>query len=333
MFVLPVEKEEFALKPMNCPSHCLIFDSRDRSHRELPIRLADFGVLHRNEASGALSGLSRVRRFQQDDAHIFCTQAQIHQEIAGCFDFLQTIYGTFGLTFKLELSTRPEKFLGEIETWNEAERQLENVLNEFTPGKWELNPGDGAFYGPKIDVSIQDALRRSHQCATIQLDFQLPQRFNLRYRGPEGDEHQQVRPVMIHRAIYGSVERFISILTEHFAGKWPFWVSPRQVLVIPVAVAYHDYATEIAKKLFDAGLYAEADIGENTLPKKVRNAELAQYNFILVVGQEELDSKSVNARNRDDPATKQKGQMIPFDEFIQKALALKAERRLDNKLV
>eukprot|EP00834_Sanchytrium_tribonematis_P000841 NODE_17_length_48642_cov_1.199349.p5 type:complete len:565 gc:universal NODE_17_length_48642_cov_1.199349:1659-3353(+) len=215
MFSFDVEKEKFALKPMNCPGHCLMFKYRDRSYRELPLRLADFGVLHRNEYSGALSGLTRVRRFQQDDAHIFCTVAQIKQEMIGCLEFLQKVYGIFGFTFELKLSTRPEKYLGEIETWNEAENLLKTALDEF--GKtWTLNEGDGAFYGPKIDITVRDALQRAHQCATIQLDFQLPQRFGLEYRSENGMD----RPVMIHRAILGSVERMFAILLEHFGGKW-----------------------------------------------------------------------------------------------------------------
>jgi len=244
------------------------------------------------------------------------------------------MYGTFGFTFKLKLSTRPDNFLGKVETWDMAEKQLEESLNEFVPGKWELNPGDGAFYGPKIDITIQDALRRQHQCATIQLDFQMPERFELKYRGPENDETQlQNRPVMIHRAIYGSLERFIAILTEHFAGKWPFWLSPRQCLVIPVALPFYDYANEIAKKLWDAGLFAEADVGPETLQKKVRNAEVGQWNFILIVGQDELDAKSVNVRNRDDTATKNRGEVIALDKFLDMTLSLKKERRLENKLL
>jgi threonyl-tRNA synthetase len=240
MFTFDVEKDKWALKPMNCPGHCLIFKHRERSYRELPIHMADFGVLHRNEASGALTGLTRVRRFQQDDTHIFCTQDQITQEIAGLFDFLRAVYGKFGFTFKLKLSTRPEGFLGDIETWNRAEAKLTEALDQFTAeggGEWELNPGDGAFYGPKIDITISDALKREFQCATIQLDFQLPERFNLKYRGPEGGD-DLARPVMIHRAILGSLERFIAIVTEHFGGKWPFWLSPRQVMVVPVAAPF-----------------------------------------------------------------------------------------------
>ena len=217
MFSFDVEKEQFALKPMNCPGHCLMFKNRDRSYRELPLRYADFGVLHRNEFSGALSGLTRVRRFQQDDAHIFCTVAQIKQEMLGCLDFLQKVYGDFGFKFELRLSTRPEKYLGEIETWETAEGLLKDALDEFKK-PWTINEGDGAFYGPKIDITVRDALNRAHQCATIQLDFQLPQRFNLEFRNETGFE----RPVMIHRAILGSVERMFAILLEHYAGKWYF---------------------------------------------------------------------------------------------------------------
>ncbi|CCM03110.1 uncharacterized protein FIBRA_05230 [Fibroporia radiculosa] len=336
MFTLNIEKEAWGLKPMNCPGHCLIFDSRDRSYKELPIRMAEFGIIHRNEASGALTGLTRVRRFVQDDTHVFCMPTQIEEEIGYLFDFMQHIYGMFGFEFRLELSTRPDNYLGTIETWNEAEEQLTKALNKFYPDKWELNPGDGAFYGPKIDITIRDALRRSFQCATIQLDFQLPERFNLKYRSADDTasaDKPPSRPVIIHRAILGSLERFIAIITEHFAGKWPFWISPRQVLVVPVAIPYKEYASEIGQKLSDHGFFADVDNGENTLPKKIRNGEIAQYNFILVVGQQELDSRSVNVRNRDDVGTKAQGKMVPLDTIIQQLLALKANRSLENKLV
>ncbi|KAF8579070.1 tars protein [Ramaria rubella] len=338
MFLLDVEKEQFALKPMNCPGHCLIFDSRDRSYKELPIRMAEFGVLHRNEASGALTGLTRVRRFVQDDTHIFCTPQQIGEEIAGLFDFLQHVYGIFGFEFQLELSTRPEKFLGEIETWNVAEKQLSDALEKFHPGKWELNEGDGAFYGPKIDIKIRDALRRSFQCATIQLDFQLPVKFNLKYRSAEDHDAGAAdrapnRPVMIHRAILGSLERFIGIVTEHFAGKWPFWMSPRQVLLIPVAAPYKEYASEIADRLSALGLWTDVDNGDNTLPKKIRNGEIAQYNFIFVVGQDELDSRSVNVRNRDDVGTKARSEVVPLVVVEKQLVSLKESRTLNNRLV
>ncbi|KAH9709077.1 threonine--tRNA ligase 1 [Citrus sinensis] len=243
MFLIDIEKQEFGLKPMNCPGHCLMFDHKVRSYRELPLRLADFGVLHRNEASGALTGLTRVRRFQQDDAHIFCRESQ-----------------------------RPEKYLGDLATWEKAEAALTEALNEF--GKpWQINEGDGAFYGPKIDISVSDALKRKFQCATLQLDFQLPDRFNLGYSAE--DEAKTERPVMIHRAILGSVERMFAILLEHYKGKWPFWLSPRQAIVCPVSEKSQPYALQ------------------------VREAQLAQYNFILVVGEEEAKSGQVSVRVRD----------------------------------
>ncbi|KAG9307924.1 hypothetical protein JVU11DRAFT_12894 [Chiua virens] len=336
MFLLDIEKEKWALKPMNCPGHCLIFDSRDRSYKELPIRMAEFGIVHRNEASGALTGLTRVRRFMQDDTHVFCMPSQIITEIEALFDFMQHVYGLFGFEFRMELSTRPENYLGTVETWDTAEAQLKEALDRQYPGQWNLNPGDGAFYGPKIDIHIKDALRRSFQCATIQLDFQLPERFNLKYRSAEemtNPDKPPSRPVMIHRAILGSLERFIAIITEHFGGKWPFWLSPRQVLVIPVAVPYKEYAQEIADTLSALGLFADVDNGADTLPKKIRNGEIAQYNFLLVVGQEELDSRSVNVRNRDDVGTKAKGEMVPLDEVTAKLVALKQSRRIENKLV
>ncbi|KAM5169436.1 threonine--tRNA ligase 1, cytoplasmic [Callospermophilus lateralis] len=298
MFSFEVEKEQFALKPMNCPGHCLMFDHRPRSWRELPLRVADFGVLHRNELSGALTGLTRVRRFQQDDAHIFCAMEQIEAEIKGCLDFLRTVYNVFGFSFKLNLSTRPEKFLGDIEVWNQAEKQLENSLNEFGE-KWELNPGDGAFYGPKIDIQIKDAIGRYHQCATIQLDFQLPIRFNLTFVSHDGDDKK--RPVIIHRAILGSVERMIAILTENYGGKWPFWLSPRQVMVVPVGPTCDEYAQQVRQQFHDAKFMADIDLDPGcTLNKKIRNAQLAQYNFILVVGEKEKTSGTVNIRTRDN---------------------------------
>ncbi|KAH7095006.1 threonyl-tRNA synthetase-like protein [Paraphoma chrysanthemicola] len=374
MFTFDVEKAKWALKPMNCPGHCLIFKHRERSYRELPIRMADFGILHRNEASGALTGLTRVRRFQQDDTHIFCTQDQITQEISGLFDFLRAVYGKFGFTFKLKLSTRPEGFLGEIETWDKAEAKLTEALDQFTAeggGAWELNPGDGAFYGPKIDITISDALKREFQCATIQLDFQLPNQFELEYmtsevaaakpkeekvkdeQPKEGGHIDQkkaqlegndvnipkkiqppqpgyARPVMIHRAIYGSFERFIAILTEHFAGRWPFWLSPRQVMVIPVMPSANDYVKEVQAELRKHRLHADIDISGNTMQKKIRTAQLSLYNFIMVVGAEEQKAKAVNWRNRDDQATQQRGEIVPLDEAVQRLVALRDERRIEN---
>jgi threonyl-tRNA synthetase len=310
MFVLDVDKEKWALKPMNCPGHCLIFKFRNRSYHELPLRMAEFGVLHRNEASGALSGLTRVRRFAQDDSHIFCTEDQVGQEITDLFDFLREVYGKFGFTFKLVLSTRPETFLGEIATWDRAEKTLKDALTKFASeggATWELNPGDGAFYGPKIDISIGDALKRYWQCATIQLDYNLPNRFELEYMTGEKPEEMAkaveqkapeqppaegkhvikpppsgyARPVMIHRAIAGSLERFIGILTEHVAGKWPFWLSPRQILVVPVMVSANDYVLEVQRIFRANGMHCDIDISGNTMQKKIRTGQLSQYNFIF----------------------------------------------------
>ncbi|KAL8959887.1 MAG: hypothetical protein Q9193_003320 [Seirophora villosa] len=358
MFVLDVEKKKWALKPMNCPGHCMMFSHRERSYRELPLRMADFGVLHRNEASGALNGMTRVRKFQQDDTHIFCTQDQITEEIEGLFDFLKCIYGLFGFPFRLNLSTRPEKFLGEIATWDVAESKLKDALNSFTAsggGQWVLNEGDGAFYGPKIDITISDALRRDWQCATIQLDFQLPQNFDLEYmtgdasakaKAAAPDEAREdgtgglpkapgpgrARPVMIHRAIVGSFERFMAILTEHFAGKWPFWISPRQVLVIPVMPAVNDYAQEVQGLFKSLKMYVDVDVSGNTMQKKIRTGQLQQYNFIFVVGAKEKESRSVNIRNRDDQETQAQGELVPLDEAINKLKALKKERRLLNAI-
>ncbi|XP_005999418.1 threonine--tRNA ligase 1, cytoplasmic [Latimeria chalumnae] len=320
MFSFEVEKEIFALKPMNCPGHCLMFDHRPRSWRELPLRLADFGVLHRNELSGALTGLTRVRRFQQDDAHIFCAMKQIEEEIKGCLEFLRAVYTVFGFTFKLNLSTRPEKFLGDVEVWNQAEKQLENSLKEFGE-KWELNPGDGAFYGPKIDIQIKDAIGRYHQCATIQLDFQLPIRFNLTYVSHDGDDKK--RPVIIHRAILGSVERMIAILTENYGGKWPFWLSPRQVMIVPVGPTCDEYAQKMRQQFHNARLMTDVDLDAGcTLNKKIRNAQLAQYNFILVVGEKEKSSETVNVRTRDN---KVHGERTVL-ETIARLLQLKQSR-------
>ncbi|THC95019.1 hypothetical protein EYZ11_005495 [Aspergillus tanneri] len=353
MFKLDVEKREWALKPMNCPGHFVLFGHRERSYRELPLRIADFGVLHRNEASGALSGLTRVRKFQQDDTHIFCTQDQIISEIEGLFDFLKSIYGLFGFTFKLKLSTRPEKYLGEIETWNYAEEQLKAAMTKFMGNDWEMNEGDGAFYGPKIDITIADALKREFQCATIQLDYQAPINFKLEYMTNEKGEKVPVatenaqkesqaksnelgpgraRPVVIHRAIIGSFERFLGILIEHFGGKWPFWISPRQILIVPVMPAVNDYVEELQQIFRDDKMNVDIDISGNTMQKKIRTGQLAQYNFIFVVGAQEKESRSVNIRNRDDPATQNKGIMVPLEEARTKLRALRKERRLVNSL-
>uniref|UniRef100_A0A8C2GTF7 threonine--tRNA ligase n=1 Tax=Cyprinus carpio TaxID=7962 RepID=A0A8C2GTF7_CYPCA len=266
----------------------LMFDHRPRSWRELPLRLADFGVLHRNELSGALTGLTRVRRFQQDDAHIFCSMDQIESEIKGCLNFLRTVYDVFGFTFKLNLSTRPEKFLGEPELWDQAEKvEFKKTYTNFS------------VYVIQIDIQIKDAIGRYHQCATIQLDFQLPIRFNLTFVSHDGDDKK--RPVIIHRAILGSVERMIAILTENYGGKWPLWLSPRQVMVVPVGPTCDEYAQRVQQEFHRGGLMTDVDLDPGcTLNKKIRNAQLAQYNFILVVGEKEKSSDTVNVRTRDN---------------------------------
>ncbi|KAF9159010.1 threonyl-tRNA synthetase [Actinomortierella ambigua] len=331
MFAFDVEKDTFALKPMNCPGHCLMFGVRERSYRELPLRFADFGVLHRNEASGALTGLTRVRRFQQDDAHLFCRLDQLGEEIDATLDFLQHVYGIFGFEFSLALSTRPEKFLGEVAVWDQAEKMLGEALDRF--GRpWTINPQDGAFYGPKIDIMIRDSLRRSHQCATLQLDFMLPERFQLEYRNAGGETSDFSRPVIIHRAMLGSVERMIAILTENCAGKWDFWISPRQIQIIPVAAALVPYAEKVQKQLHEAGFYVDVDSSDSTLNKKIRNAELAQYNFIFVVGAEEEASGSVNVRCRDDVDSKGKGQVQKLEDVIAKLKDLLDSKRRGSKI-
>lgn len=338
MFTLKVEEEQFALKPMNCPGHCVLFDSRDRSYKELPLRLAEFGVLHRNEASGALSGLTRVRRFVQDDAHIFCTLDQIEDELYGAIDFLDAIYKPFGFEYKVGLSTRnPEKWMGDLEVWNDAEASLRKVLDKRMPGKWHINEADAAFYGPKLDFDLTDALGRKWQCGTIQLDFNLPERFNLLYRGPDlpgaAPGSNMHRPVMIHRAILGSLERFLAIITENTGGKWPFWLAPRQVAVIPVAAPYKEYAVKVAETFSAAGIYAEADLTDNTLGKKVLVAQNHKTPMIIVVGEDELQANAVNIRNRDKQiqGDKAREDVVPLDEAVKKFVELRDSRAPDSQ--
>lgn len=296
------DKSQYAIKPMQCPFHCLMFKHTTRSYKELPLRLADFGSLHRNEASGALKGLLRGKKFTQDDSHIFCTPAQIKSEMHGALDFLTYVYGRFGFQFEVGLSTRPEKFIGEIEVWDKAEKELTEVLNE-SGLKWSEHLKDGAFYGPKIDIHLTDSLGRKHQCATIQLDFQLPskERFDLKYVDEDGELKT---PVIIHRAIYGSFERFIAILCEHYGGKWPLWLNPRQIKVVPISEKHLDYANQIRDELRKYKYYVDVDESDNTVPKKVREAQLQMYNYIIVVGQKEIDTNTVNIRYRDTDAKK-----------------------------
>lgn len=425
MFIFNVENKEWGMKPMNCPGHCLMFKQMNLSYRSLPLRLADFGVLHRNEISGSLSGLTRVRRFQQDDSHIFCAHKHIRDEVKNTLHFIFYVYDLFNFKYELFLSTRPEKYIGKIEVWDAAERELKSALDSMNID-WKLNEGDGAFYGPKIDIVLKDSLNRTHQCGTIQLDFQLPIRFNLQYKskdlsaeenesaknpnaqssettprnaskpikegsfdvngekdktenvsskglinkltncdtngkteqvhdqsskadvtmvsavtengekreikeeangggvyqkesegnavenvhnkhvdnetadGEEGLKKGFERPIIIHRAILGSVERFIAILIEHTAGKLPFWISPRQAIVLPVSDKYNDYANYVCKTLNNHSFDVEVDLSVNTLNKKIREAQLKQFNFILVVGEKEVTTQTVTLRDRDD---------------------------------
>jgi threonyl-tRNA synthetase len=320
MFILDVEGRQCSLKPMNCPSHCLIYSNSTRSYRDLPLRIADFAPLHRNELSGTLSGLTRVRKFIQDDAHIFCAPEQLEDELRDCIDFVKHVYhDVFRMEFNIELSTRPEKFLGEVEFWDKAERALAAVLDALEI-PYKVNPGEGAFYGPKIDIHLKDALGRPFQCATIQVDFQLPMRFGLAYEGADNTKHT---PVMIHRAILGSIERFFGMIVEHFAGKFPLWLSPEQVRVLPIADRHNEYAAAAVKALRDAGLRATLDDRALTTNKKVREAELERINYILVVGDREIEARTVNVRTRDNSILGEK----QLDAFIASLIAEAKERR------
>ncbi|OMJ70247.1 hypothetical protein SteCoe_31813 [Stentor coeruleus] len=344
MFMFDVEGQEFGMKPMNCPGHCLIFDHTLRSYKDLPLRFAEFGVLHRNELSGALTGLIRVRRFVQDDSHIFCRKDQISSEVDGCLDFLNFIYKILGFDYELELSTRPEKALGSEELWRSAENQLAESLNKL--GKpWKINPGDGAFYGPKIDIKVFDALKRKHQCGTIQLDFNLPKRFDLQYKTGTPDKasdndimvyedmtENQIkmgfdRPVIIHRAILGSLERMIAILTEQTGGKWPFWLNPKQIALLPVSEHHMEFAEKVKNRLWLEGFYADVDTASLTLNKKIRNAQVEQYNYICVIGAEEVESGSVDVRDRDSNTSIGKYQISQFVRFLKEQLPKASEAR------
>ncbi|KAJ2592011.1 hypothetical protein H4R99_006554, partial [Coemansia sp. RSA 1722] len=307
--IVSEEAPQFCLKPMNCPGHCLIFDNEPRSYRDLPVRLADFSPLHRNEVAGALSGLTRVRKFHQDDGHIFCAREQVSDEIQSCLSLIDEMYAMFNFaSYEVVLSTRPQNYIGELSEWNEAENALKEALNK-SGLPWSINEGDGAFYGPKIDVRVRDALGRKHQTATIQLDFQLPQRFKLKYTGADARQH---RPVMIHRAVLGSMERMLAILIEHWGGRWPFWINPRQAMVIPTTTAAEakgiaEYAQKVRdilandvnpESIDSRRFFVDIDLSGNTLNRAVREAQLAQYSFILVVGEKELSNGTVDVRPR-----------------------------------
>jgi threonyl-tRNA synthetase len=286
--------EPMAIKAMNCPGHMLVFGSEVRSYRELPIRYHEQTPLHRNEASGVLSGLTRVRQFSQDDAHCFVTQEQIGEEVERLLGLIQRVYGDFGLTYTAKLSTRPPEFLGEVATWDSAEAQLTAAL-ERAGQEYTLNAGDGAFYGPKIDFDVMDAIGRKWQCATIQLDYQLPARFNLKYVGADNTEHM---PVVIHRAIFGSFERFLAILIEHYAGAWPLWLAPVQVAVLPLADRHLDYARRVRDQLESAGFRVEIDERVEKIGYKIREAQLQKVPYMLVVGDREAAEGAVAVRSR-----------------------------------
>ncbi|MGG0185803.1 threonine--tRNA ligase [Bacillus rhizoplanae] len=308
MYFTEVDHGKFALKPMNCPGHMLMFRNKLHSYRDLPVRIAEFGQVHRHEFSGALNGLLRVRTFCQDDAHIFVTPEQIENEIKEVIDLIDYVYRTFGFEYEVELSTRPENSMGDDELWNKAEGALQNVLEQLN-FRYRINEGDGAFYGPKIDFHIKDALNRSHQCATVQLDFQMPEKFNLSYIN---EKNEKQRPVVIHRAVFGSLDRFFGILIEHFAGAFPTWLTPVQAKIIPVSVEAHEqYAKEIEEKLKHAGIRVELDLRNEKLGYKMREAQVQKIPYVLVVGDQEAERNEVNIRKYGE----QQSAAAPFDEF------------------
>ncbi|HJF34304.1 MAG TPA: threonine--tRNA ligase [Sporosarcina psychrophila] len=292
MYFSEVENAKFAMKPMNCPGHMLIFKNNLHSYRDLPIRMAEFGQVHRHEFSGALNGLLRVRTFCQDDAHIFVRHNQIQSEIKQVIRLIDEVYQAFGFEYSVELSTRPEQSLGSDEIWNDSEEALKNVLDELAV-PYQLNEGDGAFYGPKIDFHIKDALGRSHQCGTIQLDFQMPEKFDLTYID---ENNEKVRPVVIHRAIFGSIDRFFGILIEHFAGAFPTWLAPVQVQIVPVSHVHLDYALNVQSVLRNEGIRVEIDRRDEKLGYKVREAQLQKVPYALILGDKEAGEGTVNVR-------------------------------------
>ena len=321
MFIVEsADGDEMGLKAMNCPGHYLLYGTEKHSYREMPIRYHEQTPLHRNEASGVLGGLTRVRQFSQDDGHCFLMESQIASEVEALLRLIQGVYADFGLEYTAKLSTRPEKFIGEIALWDHAESALKEALDQAGQ-PYTINPGDGAFYGPKIDFDITDALGRKWQCATIQLDYVAPERFDLKYVGADNTEH---RPVVIHRAIFGSFERFIAILIEHFGGAFPLWLAPVQAIVLPIADRHLDYAREVAARLAAAGLKAEVDDRQEKVNYKIREAQLQKIPYMLVVGDREAADRAVAVRSR------AKGDLgaRPLDTFVANALAEVASKEL-----
>ena len=318
MYTVDIDEQQFAIKPMNCPGGMLFYNSKQHSYKELPIRAAELGRVHRHELSGALHGLMRVRAFTQDDAHIFMLPSQIKDEIKGVISLIDKVYSTFGFEYHLELSTRPESSIGTDEEWEVAENGLREALEELNL-PYKLNEGDGAFYGPKIDFHLRDCIGRTWQCGTIQLDMQLPQRFDVSYIGEDGEKH---RPVMIHRVAFGSIERFIGILIEHYAGKFPTWIAPVQAKILLVSDRFKEYAEEVKKALFDKGIRVELDDRAEKIGYKIREAQLQKVPYMLIVGEKEVNEKKVSVRSRDN------GEMgaIEVEEFIANVLKEVEER-------
>ena len=296
MYITVIDEQDFAIKPMNCPGGMLVYKTKLHSYRDLPLRMGELGLVHRHELSGALHGLMRVRCFTQDDAHIFMTPDQIKNEIKGVVNLIDSVYKTFGFQYHIELSTMPEDHMGAQEDWDNATDALRAAISELGYD-YEVNEGDGAFYGPKLDFHLTDCLGRTWQCGTIQLDFQLPERFELEYTGEDGAKH---RPIMIHRVVFGSIERFIGILTEHFAGAFPLWLSPVQVKVLPISERHHEYAEKVAAQLQEAGLRVEADLRNEKIGYKIREAQLQKTPYMLVVGDKEAETGTVSVRGRKD---------------------------------
>lgn len=294
MYTTVIDEEDYAIKPMNCPGGMLVYKTKPRSYRDLPLRVGELGLVHRHELSGALHGLMRVRCFTQDDAHIFMTPDQIKEEIKGVVALIDKVYGTFGFPYKIELSTMPEDHMGELADWERATDALRGAITELGYA-YEVNEGDGAFYGPKLDFHLQDCLGRTWQCGTIQLDFQLPERFELEYTGADGQKH---RPIMIHRVVFGSIERFIGILIEHFAGAFPLWIAPEQVRILPISERHHEKARKIYQQLFNAGMRVEIDERSEKIGYKIREAQLQKIPYMLIIGDKEAESGTVSVRRR-----------------------------------
>ena len=320
MYFTKIDGEDYAIKPMNCPGSVLVYKRKMWSYRELPVRLGELGQVHRHELSGALHGLMRVRTFTQDDSHIFMLPEQIKDEVIGVVKFIDDVYKMFGFTYHIELSTRPDDSMGTDEEWERAETALREAM-ESIGVPYVINEGDGAFYGPKLDFHLEDSLGRTWQCGTIQLDMQMPQRFDLTYVGPDGEKH---RPVMIHRVIFGSIERFIGILIEHFAGKFPLWLAPVQVKLLTVTEKFSDYALKIAKQFEEAGIRAEADIRNEKIGYKLREARNARTPYICVIGEREVEAGNLTVRSSKEGEL---GEMLP-EELQAKMLKEIADKSI-----